>query len=140
MTKLSGLLILTSLSWLLLARPAAAQLPSNGIAFEVSFPFYAGNAKMPAGKYRVTQPNTDEPMLLLENTDGGHSVFLDCVPTSAEAAHSNSDVTFNKYGTTDFINLLWEQGTTSGMQVLPAKAEQLAAKKAAATEHSVPAK
>jgi len=139
MKTLSSLLMLTSLLVLFSAMPAAAQM-GNGMMFETTFPFYAGNAKMPAGSYKITQPNSDDPLLLIESANGGHSSFLDCVPSSGVPAHPQSDVTFNKYGNTDYLNLLWIGGNTAGMQVLPSKSEELAAKKATATKHSVPAK
>ena len=140
MKTLCSLLMLTGLLMLFSAMPAAAQMSGNGMMFETTFPFYAGNAKMPAGSYKITQPNSDDPLLLIESTNGGHSSFLDCVASSGVAAHPQSDVTFNKYGDTDYLNLLWIAGNSAGMQVLPSKSEELAAKKATATKHSVPAK
>ena len=134
MKTVTTLLILAGVMSLLFAMPTAAQVPANGISFDVSFPFFAGNAKMPAGKYRVTQPNPDDFMLLLESTDGKQSVFLECDPNSGGASHTRPEVTFNRYGTTDFLNLI------SGMQLLPSKAEELAAKNASAARHSVPTK
>jgi hypothetical protein len=44
----------------------------NGIDFTTSFPFYAGNAKMPAGSYKLTQADFDENVLLIESTDGSN--------------------------------------------------------------------
>ena len=39
--------------------PAVAQI-ANGVDFTTSFPFYAGNAKMPAGAYTITQPSAED--------------------------------------------------------------------------------
>ena len=50
---LAGALLLT------FAMFARAQI-TNEITFETAFPFYAGNAKMPAGSYRVT-PGRSRP-------------------------------------------------------------------------------
>jgi len=79
-------------------------------------------------------------MLLVENSSGSHSAFVEFNSTSSENPHAQSDVTFNKYGKTDFLNLLWVQGQNSGMQIVPTKAEQMAAKAAAPVRHSVSAK
>jgi hypothetical protein len=97
---------LTGLFWLLFALPTAAQITTK-LVFETSFPFYAGNAKMPAGTYTVTQGDSDEPVLQIENATGTHTAFLDYIPTTGESPHPQTDVTFNKYGKVDFLNLLW---------------------------------
>ncbi len=131
--------ILAGVLSLLFAIPALGQITTS-IEFETTFPFYAGGAKMPAGAYRVTQPDSSESMLLVENSSGSHSAFVEFNSTSSENPHAQSDVTFNKYGKTDFLNLLWVQGQNSGMQIVPTKAEQMAAKAAAPVRHSVSAK
>jgi hypothetical protein len=57
---------------------------ANGVDFTTSFPFYAGNAKMPAGAYTITQPSAeDNTVLLIQNKDGSHVAFLDIAPTQA---------------------------------------------------------
>jgi hypothetical protein len=45
---------------LLSVLPLAAQI-DNGVNFTTSFPFYAGNARMPAGSYKITQSDMDDP-------------------------------------------------------------------------------
>jgi hypothetical protein len=132
-------IVLTGLISLLLAIPALGQI-TNSLNFETTFPFYAGNTKLPAGAYTVTPATQATALLLIESTDGHHSAFLECVPTKSEKAHAQTDVTFAKYGTTDFLDLLWVQGQTYGMQVAPTKFEQAAAKAGGPVRHSVPAK
>ena len=123
----------------LLAIPATAQI-TGPITFDTAFPFYAGNAKMPAGSYRVSPTDVSNSLLLIEDNDGSHSAFIEFTPTQAESPHPQSDVTFKKYGKVDFINRLWIQGQTTGVQIIPDKAEQAAAKSAAPSQHSVPMK
>ena len=131
--------ILAGLLLLLFALPAVAQI-TKSMSFETTFPFYAGNAKMPAGAYRVTQPNMSENLLLIESTNGSHSVFVEFSPTTAENPHPQSDVTFNKYDKADFLNMIWVQGQNTGMQLIPEKVEQSAAKAGAPVRHTVAAK
>lgn len=134
------LMIVTGLLALLFAIPAVGQI-MNVVTFQTSFPFYAGNAKMPAGAYRVTQPDgSNASLLLIETTSGSHSAYLDVAATTSENPHGQSDVTFNKYGTSEYLNMLWIQGQNYGMQVTQTKAEQAAAKTASPTRHSLPAK
>jgi hypothetical protein len=54
MKNLSKLVVGMGLLSLLSVMPLAAQI-DNGVDFTTSFPFYAGNAKMPAGSYKITQ-------------------------------------------------------------------------------------
>jgi hypothetical protein len=119
--------------------PSMAQI-ANSVTFDAPSAFYAGNAKMPAGSYRVTQPNGDDSLLLLESADGSHSVFVEFEKASTDTRHSESDVTFNKYGNVEFLSAIWVEGRKSEMQILPSKFEQNTAKAAAAEKHSLSAK
>jgi hypothetical protein len=124
---------------LLFAMPATAQIV-NGLSFTTTFPFYAGNTKMPPGTYKVSPTNFGSSMLQIENSTGSHSAFLEFIPTQADNGHKASDVTFKKYGTTDFLDRLWVGGQTYGMQVEPSKVEQKLAEAGPPQTHSVPAK
>jgi hypothetical protein len=135
-SKLAGRMALISL---LSAMPLMAQI-DNGMNFTTSFPFYAGNVKMPAGSYTITHTDIDETQLLIESNDGKFSAFLEFLPTQAEQPHVKSDVTFHKYGDTDYLNRIWVEGQQYGMKIEPTKAEKKAAAKAAVEEHTVSAK
>jgi len=78
--------------------------------------------------------------LLIESKSGSHSAFLDNTPTQAANPHPQSDVTFNKYGTTEYLSQVWVAGQNYGMQVLPTKVEQKAASSSSAVKHSVSGK
>jgi hypothetical protein len=120
--------------------PVTAQI-INGVDFTTSFPFYAGNAKMPAGAYTITQPQGDDnTVLLIESKSGSHSAFLDNIPTQAANPHPQSDVTFKKYGTTDYLSQVWVAGQNYGMELVPTKVEQKAASSTSAVQHSVSGK
>ena len=112
---------------------------TNKVTFDAPAAFYAGNAKMPAGSYTVTQPEPDDNLLLIEDASGSHSAFVEYEVVSSNTPHAQSDVTFNKYGNVDFLSAIWVQGRNSEMQILPSKVEQNAAKAAAAEKHSLSA-
>jgi hypothetical protein len=138
MKNLGTLAVITGLMFLSLMTPAMSQIV-NGVDFTTSFPFYAGNAKMPAGAYTITQPQgEDTTVLLIQSESGSHSAFLEIIPTQAANAHPQSDVTFNKYGTTDYLSQVWVAGQNYGLQVGPTKVEQNAASKSVAVRHSIP--
>ena len=121
---------------LLSVMPLAAQI-DNAVNFKTSFPFYAGNAKMPAGSYRITPSDIDSSVLQIQSTDGAYSALVDFLPMHAEQPHSQTDITFHKYGDTDYLNRIWVNGQRYGMKVDPTKAESKAATNANVVEHSV---
>lgn len=139
MNNLKKLTMSMGLLSVLCALPSMAQI-ANRVTFDAPSPFYAGNAKMPAGSYRVTQPNADDNFLLIESTAGSNSAFVEYEIVSSETRHTQSDVTFNKYENVDFLNAIWVEGRKSEMHILPSKVEQNAAKTAAAEKHSLLAK
>jgi len=138
MKNVRKLVVKTGLLSLLSVMPLAAQI-LNGVDFTTSFPFYAGNAKMPAGSYKITQSDMDTSILQIQSNDGVHSAFLEFVPTHSAQPHPHSDVTFHKYGNTEYLNRIWVQGQKYGMKLEPTKAETKAAASANVVEHSVTA-
>ena len=138
MKKVSKLVVGMGLLSLLSVMPLAAQIV-NGVDFTTSFPFYAGNARMPAGSYKITQSDMDESILQIQSTDGAHSALVEFIPTHSAQPHPHSDVTFHKYGDTEYLNRIWVQGQKYGMKVDPTKAEMKAAANANLVEHSLSA-
>jgi hypothetical protein len=138
MKKISKLVVGMGLLSLLSVMPLVAQI-ANGVDFTTSFPFYAGNAKMPAGSYKITQSDMDEAILQIQSNDGVHSALVEFIPTHSEQPHPHSDVTFHKYGDTEYLNRVWIEGQQYGMKVDPTKAEVKAAAKATVVEHSLTA-
>jgi hypothetical protein len=136
MNSFGKLVVKMGLVSLLSVMPLAAQI-DNGLDFTTSFPFYAGNAKMPAGSYKISQTDIDSSVLQIQSTDGAHSALVEFTPMHAEQPHSQSDVTFHKYGDTDYLNRIWVNGQRYGMKVDPTKAETKAAANANAVEHSI---
>ena len=138
MKTFKKLTVVMSMVWLLSAIPGMAQV-DNGLTFQAPFAFYAGNAKLPAGSYRVTQPDDNSELLLIESADGSHSVFVEYSADDSVTAPAKTEVTFNKYAKTEFLGGISIQGQNS-MQILTSKAEHNAAKGAASEKHSLSAK
>ena len=131
MSTLKKLLVSMGLLSVLCAIPTVGQI-AHSVTFDAPSEFYAGNAKMPAGRYRVTQPDADSNLLLVETVDGSHSAFVEYEVASSNTTHAQSDVTFNKYGNIDFLSAIWVEGRKSEMQILPSKFERNTAKAATA--------
>jgi hypothetical protein len=136
--KLQKLTFLMSALVLVSAIPAMAQLEDR-VTFQAPFAFYAGNAKLPPGSYTVTQPDVNGELLLIESADGSHSVFVDYMTDESATAPPQTEVTFNKYGKTEFLGRIAAEGQNS-MQILVSKTERNAAKAAALEKHSLSAK
>ena len=135
MNAVKKLIVLMGLLSILCAIPAMAQI-TNRVTFVAPSAFYAGNTKLPAGSYTVSVPNEDDNLLLIEDASRSHSVFVEFAVTTSETPHAQSDVTFNKYGETEFLSQVWVEGQGSGMQVVPSNAEQNATKAAVAEKQS----
>ena len=139
MNTLKNLIVGMGLMSVVCAIPAMAQI-ANSVMFDAPSAFYAGNAKMPAGSYRVTQPDADSNLLLIETGDGSHSAFVEYEVASTNTTDAQSDVTFNKYDNVDFLSAIWVEGRKSEMQILRSKFEQNTARAAAAEKHTLSAK
>jgi hypothetical protein len=113
MNIVKKLIVPMGLLSVLFAIPSTAQI-ANAVTFDAPAPFYAGNAKMPAGSYRVTQPDIDANLLLVEDTNGSHSVFVEYEVVSSDTPHADSDVTFNQYGKVEFLSPSGSRGKKPG--------------------------
>ena len=138
MKTFQKLTVLMSVLCLLAAIPAMAQVDTK-VTFQAPFAFYAGNAKLPAGSYTVTQPDDNAELLLIESADRSHSVFVEYVADGSDTPPSKTEITFSKYANAEFLNRISVEGLSS-MQILASKAERNAAKAAAAEKHSLSAK
>jgi hypothetical protein len=136
MNSVGKLVIKMGLLSLLSVMPLAAQI-DNSVDFTTSFPFYAGQSKLPAGNYKVFQPDMNAHVLQIQSVDGFHSAFVDFTPTQSLQPHRQSAVTFEKYGDTDYLNRVWIEGQDYGIKADPSKVETEAA--ADATQHSTAA-
>ena len=120
---------------LLSVMPLAAQIDTS-VDFTTSFPFYAGKAKLPAGNYRVSQPDMGAEILRIQNIDEPRSAFVDFIPTQSLQPSRTSAVSFEKYGDTDYLDQVWIAGETYGIKADPTKVEAAAAAGAKAAEHT----
>ena len=135
MNSIGKLVVRIGFLSLLSVMPLAAQIDTD-VDFTTSFPFYAGNAKLPAGNYRVLQPEMGADILQIQNLDNSRSIFVDFTPTQSLQPHRKSAVSFEKYGDTDYLDRVWIAGETYGIEVDPTKVEAAAAAGANAGEHT----
>ena len=118
------------------ALPALAQTIDDHIDFKASFPFYAGGERMPAGSYRITQPDINSDHVLIQSTDGDYSAFVDFVPTFSMQPREKTSVTFQKSGDVDYVSRIRLEGENYGMKLEPTKTELKASSETTAMERS----
>jgi len=82
-------------SLVLCAIPSMAQI-ANSVTFDAPSDFYVGNAKTPAGSYRVTQPEPDDNLLSIEDGSGSHWAFVECVIAHPETPHASERCRFQQ--------------------------------------------
>jgi hypothetical protein len=107
---------------LLSVMPLAAQV-DNGVVFTAPFPFYAGNVKWPAGSYIITEPDANDKIGLIRNIARTKGEFISFIPTSSLHPQKETDVTFQKYGDTGYLQTLSVEGETDGIEFPRTKAE-----------------
>ena len=111
---------------LLSVMPLAAQVansPVSSVVVTAPFPFYAGNVKLPAGSYRITEPIENANIVLIRNIASTKGEFIYFTPTSSFDPQKENDVTFQKHGDTGYLQALSLAGETDGMEFPRTKAE-----------------
>ena len=122
MHKFGKLVVTMGMLLLLSVLPLAAQV-ANRFVFTAPFPFYAGNVKLPAGSYIITEPISNSKVVLLRNSDGAEGEFISFIPTRSLDPQKETDVTFQKYGDTGYLQTLSVEGETDGIEFPRTKAE-----------------
>ena len=122
MHKCGKLVVTMGMLSLLSVMPLAAQV-DNGVVFTAPFPFYAGNVKWPAGSYVITEPDANDKIVLIRNIARTKGEFINFIPTSSLDPQKETDVTFQKYGDTGYLQTLSVEGETDGIEFPRTKAE-----------------
>jgi hypothetical protein len=135
--KKVALVGLTGMMTLACGLVGSAQTLYPTYPFKIKSSFYAGNTKMPAGSYTLRQVEGEQNAYTLENSSGTHSVILE-TRSSSKASKGSAEVVLNRYGTTEYLEGV-ETSTGNSIDIIPGIAEKIAAKKATAQPHTMPA-
>jgi hypothetical protein len=122
MYKFGKIVVTMGMLSLLSVMPLAAQV-DNSVVFTAPFPFFAGNVKLPAGSYIITEPIANAKIVLIRNIARTKGEFINFIPTSSFHPQKETDVTFHKYGDTGYLRTLSVEGETDGIEFLRTKAE-----------------
>lgn len=113
------LALFTVLVLALTIHPPKAQAQIIGeLEVTVPFQFYAGNAKLPAGKYILHMlDNSDLMIMEISTADGTMSALFEVENAEANSAPPKSELIFNKYGNRYFLARVFDEGNPDGSRV-----------------------
>ena len=121
--------------------PSKAQAQIVGdLEVNIPFQFHAGNAKLPAGEYRIhVLDDSDLTVMEISSADGSTSALFQVQNTEANSTPDNSELVFNKYGNHYFLAKLFEEGSPSGSQVVESRYEKMTSQETLEAQEHVPA-
>jgi hypothetical protein len=112
----------------------------GGIEVTIPFQFYAGNAKLPAGKYVIrTVDNTDLTFMEISSADGSTSALFEVRDAEANSSPAKSEVIFKKYGDRYFLTKLFDESNPNGSAVSESRYEKSVGEAVTGSETHIPA-
>jgi hypothetical protein len=137
--QLLSLFVALVLALTIYATKARAQIVGD-LEVNIPFQFHAGNAKLPAGQYRIHMlDNSDLTVMEISSADGSASALFEVQDAEANSTPRKSELIFNKYGNRYFLAKLFDEGNPSGSQVLKSRYEKRISQEAAEPQAHVPA-
>jgi hypothetical protein len=121
--------------------PSTAQAQIDGdLEANISFPFHAGNAKFPAGRYIVRfLEDSDHSVMEISSADGRTSALFEVQTTQVGSTPVKDELVFNKYGNRYFLAKLFEEGSATGNEVVESRYEKRVDKATVEAQEHVPA-
>jgi hypothetical protein len=107
----------------------------------IPFQFYAGNAKLPAGKY-IIRPldNSDLTIMEISSADNSISALFDVQQAEVNSAPPKNELIFNKYGKLYFLSSLFDENNPNGSRVPESQYEKRVSKASAEAQLHVSAR
>ena len=130
-----------ALAFALAIYPSKAQAQIVGdLDVNIPFQFHAGNAKLPAGEYRIHMlDDSDLALMEISSADGSTSAIFQVREADTKSTPEKSELIFNKYGDRYFLAELFEEGSSTGSQVVESRYEETVSQQAMETQQHVPA-
>jgi len=121
--------------------PAKAHAQIIGeLEVTIPFQFYAGTAKLPAGKYIVhMMENSNLRIMEISSADGGTSALFPVGDTRVNSAPRTGELIFNKYGDVYFLTRVFDQGNSDGSEVIKSQYEKRVSQAGTEAQKHVPA-
>jgi hypothetical protein len=131
----------TALVFALAIHPAKAHAQIIGeLEVTVPFQFYAGNSKLPAGKYILHMlDNSDLRTMEITTADGSTSALFEVEDAESNSVPPKSELIFNKYGNRYFLARVFDEGNPDGSRVPESPYEKKVSQAAAEAQAHVAA-
>jgi hypothetical protein len=137
--QLLSLFVALVLALTIYASKAKAQIIGD-LEANIPFQFHVGNAKLPAGEYRIhVLDDSDLTVMEISSADGSTSALFQVQNTDANSAPAKSELIFNKYGDRYFLAKLFDESNPSGSEVLKSRYEKRISQEAVVAQEHVPA-
>ena len=106
---------------------ASAQIDTS-LEFTTSFPFTVGNATLPAGSYRISPADLEDPQVL--RIEGTHASVLFLTESAQPSqAPSKTEIVFSRYGDRYVLKSIWVHDSAIGYLAEAALGERHAVKR-----------
>jgi hypothetical protein len=110
--------LIVVLALLLTGGIAHAQIIGR-IEADIPFPFHAGAAKFPAGKYTIrVEDGSDLSTMEIQSADGKVSALFEVRSAQAQKSPQSTELIFNHYGNRYFLARIFDEGEKAGSAVV----------------------
>jgi hypothetical protein len=107
----------------------------------ISFQFYVGDTKFPAGEYRIRMlDDSDLTVMQISSVDGSASAVFPVEQAEKNSEPTKSELIFHKYGNRRFLAKLFEQDNPDGSQVVESSYEKKISQATSQAQIHVPAR
>ena len=132
--------LFVALAFALTIYPSKAHAQIIGdIEVNIPFQFHAGNAKLPAGEYRIhVLDNSELTVPEISSADGATSTLFQVQNTEANSTPAKSELIFNKYGNRYFLAKLFDEGNPGGSEVPKSRYEKRISQETMEAQEHVP--
>jgi hypothetical protein len=141
-TKLFQMLaFFSALVFALTIHPVKAHAQIIGeLEVNIPFQFYAGNAKLPAGKYVLHMlDNSNLTVMEISNADGSTSALFEVQDAESNSVPPKNELIFNKYGNRYFLTKIFDEGNPDGSRVPESSYEKRVSQRTGEAQEHVPA-
>jgi hypothetical protein len=95
------------------------------IEVNIPFQFHAGNARLPAGKYRIhVLDDSNQAVMEIISADGSTSALFQVLEAQTHNTPGKNELIFNKYGNRYFLATLFDAGNPDGSRVVESDYEK----------------
>jgi hypothetical protein len=115
-----------ALLFVLTIYPATVRAQIDGeLEVNIPFQFHAGNARLPAGMYRVHMlSDSDSNVMEITSADGSTSAVFEVHQENANSIPGKGELIFNKYGDRYFLTKVFDGGNPIGSALVASRYEK----------------